>query len=548
MPYYRHLKDTEVSEDTDLIPYPTMLEARKNINVKTEMVTFIASRYERDNWHQREDDRFDGPYIRVPWRVPSYEANRPENVRFHYAHLSIKSPGLVAYTKNDEHGVNDRQTAVKPAKYLAEFYPGEFLDDAIRDYVAQCSVTAQELKIATSEADITSIFGRTTSGFSSCMQSKTHPEYDWDKAFQAGNRLHPCAVYGDSDLAVAYLGDLEGKVTARCVVWPEKKIINLRRDGTVYGDQTLKHILIASGYKVDSIIGAKVRLLRGPNGGIIMPYVDNLDRANVSPCGNWVILDNEYTRKALSCSNHETGYGDSSYDEVDRDDRDDDRDTDDDYDNGAYYTCEHCDTRYDYGRMNSGELNYHWCDDCVGASVVCHSCSHRTWNETTEVGLNTWCEACVDRHTVECVHPVATHGTGMQPCGETWIEVGEFSEQERNNRAVLHTAHLCRKHADGMQACADCARIFDASDMQCDCGLTVRCASTADMLTLCQDSIWWRARGTPGFWVWTNDAPHYIPRADAPLVPHSSTFTVAGMDGMRSFERVSDPRILESSF
>lgn len=552
MPYYRHSKDYEVTPGDTCIPgaeaYDTVQDARNGINVKTEMVTFIASQYERDNWHQREDDRFDGPYIRVPWRVPSYESNRPENVRYHYAHLSIKSPGLVAYTKNDEHGVNDRQTAVKPAKYLAEFYPEQFSEATIREYVAQCSVTAQDLKIATSEADIVSIFGRTDCGFTSCMQSKNPPDYAWDKSFQAGNRPHPTAVYGHSDLAVAYLGELDGSVTARCVVWPERKIINLRSDGTVYGDQTLKHILLASGYKVDSIVGSKVRLLRGPNGGIILPYIDNLDWANPSDCGKWVVLDDNGNnrRTRLQTHNHETGYGDDSTDDWGRD-----SDRDDTEDNQDWYTCEHCDDRYDFGTQGNGRINYHFCDDCVDTSIVCDHCSSRQWDNTEEVGSETWCSDCATNATVACSHPIPTRGEGFAPCGETWIEQNEFNSQEQRNRIALHTIHLCRAHADHNQTCIDCAHAFDATEMQCEaCGHSVRCERTSDLLTRSADGlIWWQARGlrtNEGYWVW-NGASHHVYSPDEPLRGNSN-FTPEALDAMSEYVRVSDPRPLESSF
>ena len=477
MPYYRHLKEVDMADDLNsYVHYATMQAAREGINVKTETVTFIASATETHVWHGREEERLrDKTYLPVPWYVSCYEERRPVNTTYHYAHLSLKSPGLVAYTKNDEHGVNDRQTAVKPAKYLAEFYADKFTDSEIRDYVAKCSVTAQSFKLATSEADITSIFGRTDCGFSSCMQSKRDPDYSWDIAFQRGDRLHPCAVYGDSDLAVAYLGDLDGSITARCVVWPERKVINLRSDGTVYGDQTLKHILLAAGYKVDSIVGAKVRLLRGLNGGIIMPYVDNLDWANVFN-NKFVILDDRRNgRTSLSCGSHESGYGDSSTDNVDRDNNDDD-DRD-----GGYYTCEHCNERYDYGMTHNGDLGCNFCDDCIAGSYVCGQCDVRKWNDATDVNGDSWCEHCADEVTLCCANQVRTR-EGLTECGETWIEVNEFTSAERTIRTANHVDTLCRKCAEGKQSCVACAVLFDATEAKCDCGLTVRCDRTTDLL------------------------------------------------------------------
>lgn len=541
MPYYRHLKDVDIADDVNsYVSYGSMQDAREGINVKTETVTFIASADEQYTWRMRENDRFAENYIKVPWHVAHYWDSRPENIRYHFAHLSLKSPGLVAYTKNDEHGVNDRQTAVKPAKYLAEFYPDEFSEETIREYVAQCSITAQDFKLATSETDITSIFGRTTSGFTSCMQSKRTPEYSWDKAFQNGDRKHPCAVYGDSDLAVAYLGDLEGSVTARVVVWPEKKIINLRSDGTVYGDQTLKHILLANGYKIDSIVGAKVRLLRGPNGGIILPYVDNLDWANVFD-DKFVILDDRRNdRTSLNCSNHETGYGDDTSDGWNRDDENDDGDSD-------WYTCERCNERYDYNEMQNGSLNQTYCDSCIDRSSICDHCDTRHWGDNETVGAETWCERCVSVNIVNCQHPTLTRGEGLQPCGESWIEVGEFDSTEQADRVRHHTAHLCRAHAEGMQTCTLCAAVFDASAMQCDCGLTVRCertiAITFDLPIGADGSMWWQAVGRhedpTKYWAIVNGQSHHT--CAPAFVLGGSTFET--LDHMpESYRRVPDPR------
>jgi hypothetical protein len=548
MPYYRHLKDTVACPETATEHFDTMQAAREGINVKTEVVTFIASDSERADWHRREHDRFDSDvYLPTPWYA-SHSKFAPENIRYHFAHLSLKSPGLVAYTKNDEHGVLDRQTAVKPGKYLAEFYPDMSLD-GVAEHVAACSVTAQGFKLATTEKDIVAIFGRTDCGFSSCMQSKRSPEYDWDTAFQAGNRPHPCAAYGDSDLAIAYLGDIATRITARVVVWPEKKIINLRSDGTVYGDQALLHILKASGYKPDSIYGARLRRIVNEH-GTIMPYVDNFDWANPSSDGKWIILDNygHSRTKRLSCSNHDSGYGEAGIsDEVDDDRDDDDQDSE-------RYTCEHCHDSYDYGDMNNGTLNYHFCDDCIDSSFECGHCDHRTWDTPVNVDGHQWCDNCATDATNTCnnlIHSLHTsHGAGLTECGEEWIEVNEFSRSETRAREANHTSHLCRKCSDGLQACVECAVLFADDASQCPtCTQSVRCNRTADLLTSDVNPdgrIYWQDRSNmgpnAGMWVWDGSA-HYQRSANG-VLSHSE-FTIAGMDSLSHYVRVLPP--VESS-
>lgn len=544
MPYYRHLKtvDPMVDLGPEYTAYASMVEARKGLDPKTETVTFIASAGEKEVWTTRETDRYGSDYIRVPWITASrcyYTASLPETVRYHFPHLSIKTPGLVAYTKNDEHGVQDRQTAVKPGRYLEEFFKDRFTSEQIAFYIEQCKATTSDLQIARSESDIVAIYSKKDCGFSSCMQFKHSVEYDFQTATENGYRKHPVAVYGDSDLAVAYMGDIAGKITARCVIWPDKK-----KYTRVYGDATLQQILRGNGYThTTSLIGARVRYIRSGS-GVILPYIDGLSCA--SRDGDWIILDNEGDYQC----DHTSGYG--------CDAQDDSHDDDSDYgDDDNDYTCERCNESYAYGSMTSGEANYHHCDDCLASRMLCDHCDRRGWfdTETTSAGAE-WCQSCVDAALLTCEQErmIIQTGTGLclEPCGNQWVPEIEFTADETTDRARLHVAHLCRDCAEFKQTCTHCGHLFsDLMDRCPTCDRAVRCESTRNLEFIpgespIDGSIWWQAKDrTGGYWAWVHGASCHVPRHDLPRIrPNSSNFTPESMDAMDSYyDRVPDPRI-----
>ena len=554
MPYYRHPKELGESQPEDFPSFATMVEARKGLSPSVETVTFVASDDEREVWQERERERFsNGTYASVPWIA---DRNRVYSVpydssprRYHFPHLALAHPGLIAYTKNDEHGVLDRQTRVKPGKYLEEFYKDEYTPEQIADFIARCVVELHELKIATATADIVALYSRTDLGFTSCMQRKTYPEYDWQQPFDDGNRPHPVEVYGESDLAVAYLGDSPtDKIKARCVVWPAKKVYtsNANRYGNI---PLMKQALAQAGYSQGNIEGAKVRAIRH-NGELIMPYVDDIDGATERD--GWIVLGDGRVQ-----TGNTTGYG-SSY--TDREDSDDDSD-DDDYHN---YTCENCSCDYNYSDMSQGELNRRWCDDCLRDRNTCAVCDRRTFDDLEDVAGESWCERCVTNATHHCAHPVSTRD-GLAPCGETWIERAEFDETERDARIETHTAHLCRKCADGQQVCQHCAALFDDTRSACEtCGLAVLCNKTLDMFGHAYEatiaieiagsladldspidgSQWWidtstRGSRVAGYWVkWADGRTNYT--RDCVTLTHS---TFPTLDHTGGYQRIADPRL-----
>jgi hypothetical protein len=143
-------------------------------------VRFYADEQERSDWRRREERKFSsGEYIRVPWAdIEAY------NLRDHFVHLSRKTPGMIAYTANEEHGVRDRQTTIRPGRYLQQFYP-DMLKERIDRFCGMCSVADLDLKITNDPEEIVTVYTM-PNGPDSCMSHRSD-SYSGD--------VHPVSVY-----------------------------------------------------------------------------------------------------------------------------------------------------------------------------------------------------------------------------------------------------------------------------------------------------------------------------------------------------------------
>lgn len=570
MPYWRHLKDTEPETGAS---YPTIQEAREGIDPKTHTVTFIATDDERNEWTQREYTRFeDGTYIPTPWAryfghkyfddggqrldyAGSITYKRPA-VRFHFAHLSISHPGLIAYTKNDEHGIQDRQTRIKPGRYLEEFYRDTFTPEQIAEFVAQCKAENLELKIVTSPDDIVKVYRG--DGPRSCM-SPGPVVRD-----RNGDRIHPCAVYGDSDLAMAYLGDIDGTISARSIVWPEKKIYV-----RTYGDTaTLAQVLRQAGYEQGSADGARIRRIDLGDGRLLMPYIDGTSAARIID-RHWIQLgDGDLEVQSETC-----GY-------IYPDGKPDDDDDCDEPDDDETYVCEHCNREYAYETQSHGNLNLTYCDRCIDSRNYCDGCDDYTWDDVTEMTMGGYlCDSCIERESKTCegetiiTRSAGDYGAGaVLKCEETWCDRIEFSPDELAQRERNHVTHLCRECAidantgADLRQCTNCNMLHDNDLPRCPhCDKAVRCEHTPNMFTMpyyseyetassdalaspIDGSLWWKAVPVfgiitaPGFWVvMPNGARAYTTGPDFTIRPGSSVFNT--LDGSAAYMRVPDPRL-----
>lgn len=239
-----------------------------------------------DQWKLREQRKFDmGTYQYVPWYNESwwqtFDAMRIWGN--HYVHISKKEPGMVAFTESTEKGMENIRTRMKPGRYLEKYY-GEILKMygiSVRDVAKRFDalLKPRKLWIATTEDEIEWVY---QNGPESCMSSD---EYRYSNGWgypEKGkwpDNYHACRVYAAGDLAVAYIRDDddcdhdEAEITARALIWPEKKT-----HSRCYGDEVvLKHLLQKEGYRFAPPLGAK--LLRKPfNRQFIVPYIDQGDR------------------------------------------------------------------------------------------------------------------------------------------------------------------------------------------------------------------------------------------------------------------------------
>lgn len=224
-------------------------------------------------WELREEARFfDEIYKPVPW------TSELAPIPGHYAHMSAERPGLIAYTQDAAKGTADKQTQIKPGRYLKRFYPA--LSEADVRRLAASVPRPATLAFARTADEIESVY---LEGPHSCM---AHPADHFD------GPCHPVRVYGDSDLALAYATPSGEKPTARALVWPERK-----RFGRIYGDDALlEPLLNEAGYTRGSFMGARIRRIPvevGDDVKVVMPYID--DTASFDEIDNtWLRVGGPY--------------------------------------------------------------------------------------------------------------------------------------------------------------------------------------------------------------------------------------------------------------
>lgn len=199
-----------------------------------------------DKWTEREKERFaSGEYQELPWSKERWWTALDHVHGLHFPHVSTKnSVGLMAYTENPEKGSADIQTAIKPGRYLEQFFKGSLNGMVIRDMCARFSEKFEEnvILFARTEDEIEEVY---TTGPASCM---AHP------AAQYTSHIHPVRVYAAGDLAVAYL-KRDARIVARALVWPDKKVYN-----NIYGDSgRLQPLLGKQGYKAGVPVGARIQ-------------------------------------------------------------------------------------------------------------------------------------------------------------------------------------------------------------------------------------------------------------------------------------------------
>lgn len=214
----------------------------------------------------------------LPWAAEPFWADRPKAIRDLYAHVSAGDPTMIAFTASEAHGEADRQTRMKPGKFLKKYFPDmtarkvAYYAEWLLSGEAPC-VERDDLKLAFAY-DAKEIVRVYSEGPSSCMAGS-----------RAGTSSRPVQAYASGDLAIAYVHDECGSIFARVLVYPKGKsysrIYTQGRDSTEV-EAFLKSQLRKDGYvslneEPDRMNGAKIV----PVQILGMGYLPYLDRGGI---------------------------------------------------------------------------------------------------------------------------------------------------------------------------------------------------------------------------------------------------------------------------
>lgn len=391
----------------------------------------VITEEQRQAWRIREHDRlYGGTYVPLPslWRTSEWFnwQHAPDGTRWvpveystpkldHYAHVSLKASALVAFTENDAKGVADRQTVMKPGRYLTKYFghilPAEQITELATAFCAEFA--PMELQFAKTADDIEHVY---LNGPSSCM---SHDASDYSSS------EHPVRVYAGPDLQVAYIARGDDDITARAVVWPERKLYS-----NLYGDsRRLTPLLMAAGYTRGPLSGARIQA-RQEDEQYVVPYVDGCS------CG-------EHVGKFIVL-----GQGGISLHQTDGL-------------SGPSVTCDCC------GCGASETDLYYNADDGDNLCETCDSerrffCDHL---EETHAGArvfmhngDTWCERAFEMHGFTCQRTDENYPNdeAVEVDGETWSQdaferYGFVCAGTGGNYPIEELVAL----ADGTQWCTD---------------------------------------------------------------------------------------------
>lgn len=178
---------------------------------------------------------------------------------WHYPHVSLEDPTMVAYTPNHEYGKRDRQVRVKVGRYLQKFYGDVLSESQIREAANLC----KKLEIGYAD-DADSMVEVYANGPHSCMAGG-------DDCYDGG--LHPVRAYATGEFRLAYIHNGE-RYTARGFVHEPSKtwVRTYGDDGTVLAD-----MLRAEGYtKTAGWSGKKLLWIEHPSDddAPLLPYID----------------------------------------------------------------------------------------------------------------------------------------------------------------------------------------------------------------------------------------------------------------------------------
>ena len=218
-------------------------------------------------WVWRENMRFDEEYKPALFveQLRGLDLLKTDEYWWHFPHVSVDDPSLVAYTPSPDYGQRDRQVRMKVGRYLQQFYGDVLSADQIRSMAN--GVKKLTLLWANTAKEIAHVY---INGPSSCMGGR-----DRFTNFIS----HPAEVYASGDFTVAYLEDeVTGEIAARAVVSKANTPHYYVRLYSRYNDagETLAEMLEEQGIERQSSWGGErlVCIEADYDHGYVMPYLD----------------------------------------------------------------------------------------------------------------------------------------------------------------------------------------------------------------------------------------------------------------------------------
>jgi hypothetical protein len=342
-------------------------------------------------WREREQLMFvpdpatgEAVYTHAVWTTEQWWKNVASKFRNHFLHVSVLDPTAVAFTEDEAKGEADRQTYMRPGKYLQKFLgagpTGVIEHGPLKGWAPQVTkmqiafyaawhmtgsrpISDDVLAFAETEEEMVLVYEE---GPDSCMMGK-----GWEFS------RHPVRVYAGGALRMAYLTSVSGDVVARAICWPDKECFNRvyptpNSDAQREKYDELMMRLKALGWTSitednECFEGALLqRIERGRYGGWLMPYLDH----------EYGVEETQRDGKRWWRMTHEADHQDS---------------VDGEYSQGEdRFTCDCCEDTF----PDNGDYSY--------TVYTSWRRSGSTGGNGWGVGECSWCESCRDNNAFWC--------------------------------------------------------------------------------------------------------------------------------------------------
>ena len=348
------------------------------------------------DWREREAKRFtDKTYTKLPWYRRDFWKNSAL-LNEHFAHVSVLKSGMVAFTESSTQGELNKKVMLRPGRYLTRYFTGldgKTVKELCYLFNATCE-TSNVLLFAETADDIEETYAL---GPESCMSNNEYRDKQGWGDFRSP--FHPCRVYAAGDLQVAYMRDASGRITARSLVWPEKKT-----HSRIYGDTSkLSELLFMAGYRSKAPFGAKVLKIipDGYKESVVLPYID---RGQTSGGGSLyasdIADDDKHLMLVEDVGDYECSQLTGIVKRLGRVSRDEE---------SGVQCCDYCDDGTDLSdlfevRTSNGSIRA-WCGPCVNdQAFMCDGYNNFYANEVESVEVNgaTWSFGFFERYGFIC--------------------------------------------------------------------------------------------------------------------------------------------------